>query len=67
MISAEIIIKKREKGRENENVSYFDVVLDNCSCERNLNLVLNKPQLPFFDSSRCAVECGHLFVYILLQ
>lgn len=67
MISEEIIIKKREKSRENENLRYFDVVLDNCSCGRILNLVLNKPQLPFFDSSRCAIECGHLLVYILLQ
>lgn len=62
MISEEIIIKKKGKSRENENLFYFDVVLDNCSCGRNLNLVLKKTQLPFFDSSLCAVECGHLFL-----
>jgi len=48
MISEEIIIKKREKSRENENLCYVDVVLDNCSCGRNLNLVLKKTTITLF-------------------
>lgn len=55
MISEEIIIKKRGKSRENENLFYFDVVLDNCSCGRNLNLVLKKTQLPFFLTVHCVL------------